>query len=205
MIERLSGMEAFLCWRPRYSRLNSHCNDSPTNALNNQICSMDIPTVQKTSISIIKNIETAPAAPTSDVLDPLTLASSWFLPKVSRTKAEEILATSPMGSFLLRASSSPSSAFALSVRVDAVRVQHHLLLIQAGRQGVSLNGSRKVFPNLGSLVTHLSIMREALPCCLILQHTVGLGEDIEEEDIVDIDSDKEMEDCVNCLKMRLEE
>ena len=202
MIERLSGMEALLCWRPRYSRLNSHCNDSPTNALNNQICSMDIPTIQKTSISIIKNIETAPPV---DVLDPLTLASSWFLPKVSRTKAEEILATSPIGSFLLRASSSPSSAFALSVRVDAVRVQHHLLL-QAG-QGVSLNGSRKVFPNLGSLVTHLSIMREALPCCLILQHTVGLGEDIEEEeeDIVDIDSDKEMEDCVNCLKMRLEE
>ena len=200
MIERLSGMEALLCWRPRYSRLSSH-NDSATNALNNQISSMDIPTVQKTSISIIKNIE-APA----DVLDPLTLASSWYLPKVSRTKAEEILATSPVGSFLLRASSSPSSAFALSVRVDAVRVQHHLLL-QAGK-GVSLNGSCKVFPNLGSLVTHLSIMREALPCCLVLQHSVGLGEGIEEEeeeDIVDIDSDKEMEDCVNCLKMRLEE
>ena len=199
MIERLSGMEALLCWRPRYSRLSSH-NDSATNALNNQISSMDIPTAQKTSISIIKNIE-APA----DVLDPLTLASSWYLPKVSRTKAEEILATSPVGSFLLRASSSPSSAFALSVRVDAVRVQHHLLL-QAGK-GVSLNGSCKVFPNLGSLVTHLSIMREALPCCLVLQHSVGLGEGIEEEeeDIVDIDSDKEMEDCVNCLKMRLEE
>jgi len=193
-------MEALLCWRPRYSRLSSH-NDSATNALNNQISSMDIPTVQKTSISIIKNIE-APA----DVLDPLTLASSWYLPKVSRTKAEEILATSPVGSFLLRASSSPSSAFALSVRVDAVRVQHHLLL-QAGK-GVSLNGSCKVFPNLGSLVTHLSIMREALPCCLVLQHSVGLGEGIEEEeeeDIVDIDSDKEMEECVNCLKMRLEE
>ena len=200
MIERLSGMEALLCWRPRYSRLSSH-NDSATNALNNQISSLDIPTVQKTSISIIKNIE-APA----DVLDPLTLASSWYLPKVSRTKAEEILATSPVGSFLLRASSSPSSAFALSVRVDAVRVQHHLLL-QAGK-GVSLNGSCKVFPNLGSLVTHLSIMREALPCCLVLQHSVGLGEGIEEEeeeDIVDIDSDKEMEECVNCLKMRLEE
>ena len=199
MIERLSGMEALLCWRPRYSRLSSH-NDSATNALNNQISSMDIPTAQKTSISIIKNIE-APA----DVLDPLTLASSWYLPKVSRTKAEEILATSPVGSFLLRASSSPSSAFALSVRVDAVRVQHHLLL-QAGK-GVSLNGSCKVFPNLGSLVTHLSIMREALPCCLVLQHSVGLGEGIEEEeeDIVDIDSDKEMEECVNCLKMRLEE
>ena len=199
MIERLSGMEALLCWRPRYSRLSSH-NDSATNALNNQISSMDIPTVQKTSISIIKNIE-APA----DVLDPLTLASSWYLPKVSRTKSEEILATSPVGSFLLRASSSPSSAFALSVRVDAVRVQHHLLL-QAGK-GVSLNGSCKVFPNLGSLVTHLSIMREALPCCLVLQHADGLGEGIEEEeeDIVDIDSDKEMEECVNCLKMRLEE
>ena len=199
MIERLSGMEALLCWRPRYSRLSSH-NDSATNALNNQISSLDIPTVQKTSISIIKNIE-APA----DVLDPLTLASSWYLPKVSRTKAEEILATSPVGSFLLRASSSPSSAFALSVRVDTVRVQHHLLL-QAGK-GVSLNGSCKVFPNLGSLVTHLSIMREALPCCLVLQHSVGLGEGIEEEeeDIVDIDSDKEMEECVNCLKMRLEE
>jgi len=196
MIERLSGMEALLCWRPRYSRLSSH-NDSATTALNNQINSMDTTSVKNTSINIIKNIE-APA----DVLDPLTLASSWFLPKVSRTKAEEILATSPIGSFLLRASSSPSSAFALSVRVEEARVQHHLLLL-AGK-GVSLNGSCKVFPNLGSLVTHLSIMREALPCCLILQHAVGLGEDME-EDIVDIDSDKEMEDCVNCLKMRLEE
>ena len=188
-------MEALLCWRPRYSRLSSQ-NDS--NALNNQISNMDSPNVQKTSISIIKNIE-APA----DVLDPLTLGSSWYLPKVSRTKAEEILATSPVGSFLLRASSSPSSAFALSVRVDAVRVQHHLLLHTS--KGVSLNGSIKVFPNLGSLVTHLSIMKEALPCCLVLQHAVGLGESIEEEDIVDIDSDKEMEECVNCLKMRLEE
>ena len=132
MIERLSGMEALLCWRPRYSRLSSH-NDSATTALNNQINSMDTTSVKNTSISIIKNIE-APA----DVLDPLTLASSWFLPKVSRTKAEEILATSPIGSFLLRASSSPSSAFALSVRVEEARVQHHLLLLAVHRRMISL-------------------------------------------------------------------
>ena len=198
MIERLSGMEALLCWRPRYSRLGSQTMDSANNALNNQICNLDTTTTQKTSINIIKNIE-----PPADILDPLTMGSSWFLPKVSRTKAEEILSTSPTGSFLLRASSSPSSTYALSVRVEDGRVQHHLLLLQPGK-GVSLNGSSKVFPNLGSLVTHLSIMKETLPCCLILQHAVKLGEEME-EDIVDIDSDKEMEDCVNCLKMRLEE
>lgn len=194
-------MESLLCWKPRYHRL--HQEDT---GLNNQIHSFQdsgqVKKVNNDNLNIIKNINNSPLriVEPSAMVDSMTSSSSWFLPKISRSKAEEILTPASVGSFLLRSSSCPSSAFALSVRVEEDRVQHHLLLLS--NKGVVLNGSNKVFPSLGSLVTHLSIMKEELPCCLVLEETAREGT---EEDVVDIDSDKEIEDCVNNLKMRLEE
>ena len=195
MIDMLS-MDSLLCWRPRYTRLEDSLNNQLIHTNNN---------INKANnnINIIKNIGCVRPVEASEVVDATTSTSAWYLPQVSRCKAEEILATSSPGAFLLRASSSPSSAFALSVRVEEERVQHHLLLLAP--RGVSLHGSSKVFPSLGSLVTHLSIMQESLPCTLTLAPRGVEEEEEEEEDIVDIDSDKEMEDCVNNLKMRLEE
>jgi len=198
-------MDSLLCWRPRYHRLQQQDD----RGLNNQIqqCLQETTTNNKinNNINIIKNINNTPRkiVEPSAMIDPMTKSSSWFLPKISRSKAEEILSPASVGSFLLRCSSCPSSAFALSVRVEDERVQHHLLLLS--NRGVVLNGSNKVFPNLGSLVTHLSIMKEELPCCLVLEEGTKDEEEEDEQDVVDIDSDKEIEDCVNNLKMRLVE
>ena len=191
---------SLLCWRPRYTRL-------PDCGLNNQMeksIKGSIKTHIRKQVAILRNIQktgtdlrlVSPAA----VVDSAASCSSWFLPHVSRSKAQEILAPLTPGSFLLRSSSCPSSAFALSVVVSGDKVQHHLLLL--GPQGVALAGSSKVFPCLTSIVTHLSIMKETLPCCLSIQEQ---GQQQEQGDKVDIDKDKEMEECVNNLKRKLEE
>ena len=82
-----------------------------------------------------------------------------------------------------------------------LQLLHHLLLL--GPQGVTLAGSSKVFPCLSSMVTHLSIMKETLPCCLLVKEQGGKEQG--QGDKVDIDKDKEMEECVNNLKRKLEE
>jgi hypothetical protein len=188
----LVSMESLLCWRPRYARLGGE-----ETGLKNQVAAVG---QHKGGLAIVQHLGgRVPAA--EEVVDPAARDSAWYLPAVSRGKAEEILATSAPGAFLLR--SSTASAFALSVLVSEDKVQHHLLVLCRG--GVGLRGSTKVFPRLSCLVTHLSIMRETLPCCLLLGEA-GAGErEEEQQDIVDIDSDKEMEDCVRNLKQRLEE
>ena len=188
---------SLLCLWPRYSRL-------PSCDLDKQLTlEMSIKKSIRKQLAILRKIQktgtdlrlVSPAA----VVDSAASCSSWFLPHVSRSKAQEMLAPLTPGSFLLRSSSCPSSAFALSV-VSGDKVQHHLLLL--GPQGVTLAGSSKVFPCLTSIVTHLSIMKETLPCCLSIQEQ---GQQQEQGDKVDIDKDKEMEECVNNLKRKLEE
>ena len=190
---------SLLCLWPRYSRL-------PSCGLDKQLTlEMSIKKSIRKQLAILRKIQktgtdlrlVSPAA----VVDSAASCSSWFLPHVSRSKAQEMLAPLTPGSFLLRSSSCPSSAFALS-EVSGDKVQHHLLLL--GPQGVTLAGSSKVFPCLSSMVTHLSIMKETLPCCLLVKEQGG-KEEQGQGDKVDIDKDKEMEECVNNLKRKLEE
>ena len=54
---------------------------------------------------------------------------------------------------------------------------------------MALLGSAKVFPSIHALVTHLSIMRESLPCTLDMKNTYINASDDSDDDIMDIDSE----------------
>ena len=88
----------------------------------------------------------------------------------------------------MRSSISQGSSYALSVRVPGVRVQHHLLQVGGdghGGHGVTLHGSEKLFPSIHALVTHLSIMKEGLPCTLKIDNYASVAsEEKEKEDIM---------------------
>ena len=91
--------------------------------------------------------------------------------------------------------------FCLSVRCVG-GVKHFLLLLAWAGCGIVINGSQKIFPNIWSLINHLSIMKENLACRLVINNDEQSdNSDIEEnEDIVDIDSEPDMEEVVMQLK-----
>ena len=108
----------------------------------------------------------------------------------------------------MRNSTSQKSSFVLSIHAPGHLVQHHLLQVgihSHQREGVSLLGSEKVFPSVHSLVTHLSIMRESLPCTLGLYacHRDVSEDENDEEDIIDIDSEPGLEDIIISLQKQM--
>ena len=150
---------------------------------------------EKNNIKIIKNVNS------NKVIEAKTLSSPWFCPNMKRKQAESVLKSSPVGSFIVRNSSSQNSSYVLSLRVGGVQVHHHLLILSRQGQDVQLSGSKKVFPSIFSLVTHLSIMKENLACRLVIHDKVSEESDVSDnEDIVDIDSEPEMEEVVMQLK-----
>ena len=144
----------------------------------------------------------------SAIFDDRTLSSNWFCPNMERTQATSILRSSSVGSFIVRSSISQESSFVLSVLVPGHFVEHHLLHVVRHVHyidGVTLLGSEKVFPSIYSLVTHLSIMRESLPCNLAL-HTYDsdASEDTDDEDdIIDIVSEPELEEIIRSLQKQM--
>ena len=150
---------------------------------------------EKNNIKIIKNVNS------NKVIEAKTLSSPWFCPNMKRKQSESVLKSSPVGSFIVRNSSSQNSSFVLSLRVSGVQVHHHLLVLGKHGQEVQLSGSKKVFPSIFSLVTHLSIMKENLACRLVIHDKASEESDVSDnEDIVDIDSEPEMEEVVMQLK-----
>ena len=145
----------------------------------------------------------------SAIFDDKTLSSNWYSPNMERTQASSVLRSSSVGSFIVRRSTSQESSFVLSVCVSGHLVEHHLL--QVGKhdqyiEGVSLLGAEKVFPSIYSLVTHLSIMRESLPCTLALHdYASDASEDTyyREDDIIDIDTEPELEDIIRSLQKQM--
>ena len=121
------------------------------------------------------------------------------------SQATSILNSSSVGSFLVRRSISQGSSYALSVRVPGVQVQHHLLLVGDGGHGVTLYGSKKLFPSINALVNHLSIMKESLPCTLDMDnHDSDTSEDSDDdEDIIDMDSEPELEEIVSRMQKQM--
>ena len=188
------------CWRQKYQKLpqclNNTISDDKKEETNNKI---------NVNLNIIKNIKNTNLN-NSKTVDAKTLSSSWFCPNLTRSQATSILSSSSVGSFLVRSSISQGSSYALSVRVPGVRVQHHLLQVGGGGHGghgVALHSSEKLFPSIHALVTHLSIMKEALPCTLKIDNYVSDASDEEEEDIIDIDSEPELEEIVSRLQKQL--
>merc|ERR1711874_95271 len=184
MIER-----KMFSWSSKYQKLNNEIllNNVGEKKLDN--------TKINNNINIIKNINT------NKVIDAKTLSSSWFCPKMSRFQSENFLKNSPVGSFVVRNSSSRDCSHVLSLRAPGVTVQHYLILTQ--EKHVKISGTNKVFPSMFSLVTHLSIMKENLPCRLAvasLDSDSEDSEDHEEDRLTDLDSEPEMEEIVMQLK-----
>merc|ERR1719206_291504 len=187
------------CSKIKYQRVAEH------ECLNNTISDKKIiNNNMNINLNIIKNINNTNKNDYKAV-DAKTLSSPWFCPKMSRSQATSILKSSSVGSFLVRKSVSQGSSFALSVRVPGVQVQHHLLLVGDVCQGVNLYGSKKLFPSIYSLITHLSIMKECLPCILHIDNTDSdASEESEDgEDIIDIDSEPELEEIVTRMQKQM--
>ena len=181
-----------LSWRTnKYQKLNNEI------LLNNVNQKKFDQSKTNTNINFIKNIKNVNQ---NKVIEARTVSASWFCPKMSRFQAENFLKNSPVGSFVVRNSSSQNSSYVLSLRAPGVTVQHYLIF--SGQKDVKISGSSKVFPSLFSLVTHLSIMKEILPCRLAVSSPDSEAETDgeEQEDIIDLDCQPELEEIVSQLK-----
>ncbi|CAG7731857.1 unnamed protein product [Allacma fusca] len=94
----------------------------------------------------------------------------WFQAGIPREIALEVLRNEPIGSFIVRESTTKTGCFALSLRVprefQPTGIAHYLIL-KTGR-GYKIKGFTKEFGSLTSLITHHSVMPELLPCPLSL-------------------------------------
>ncbi|PAA89420.1 hypothetical protein BOX15_Mlig017979g1 [Macrostomum lignano] len=96
--------------------------------------------------------------------------AAWYQADLPRDLALELLSREEIGGFIVRDSSTHVNCYALSVRVprqDNPSGYAHYL-IQRTARGVKLKGLPKEWPSLQSLVCHLSVMPEMLPCPLRL-------------------------------------
>ncbi|TGZ55986.1 hypothetical protein CRM22_010240 [Opisthorchis felineus] len=84
----------------------------------------------------------------------ITNSSTWFLPSVTREKAEQLLVDKPSGTFLIR-SSGDGNSLVLSVRVDS-SVQHCLIHCDNGRYGF-VRPPIQSFGSLEALVCHYHV------------------------------------------------
>ncbi|XP_013407824.1 uncharacterized protein LOC106171873 isoform X2 [Lingula anatina] len=92
----------------------------------------------------------------------------WYQAGIPREIALEILHHEDIGSFIIRDSTTHAGCYALSVKVpkfdNPTGIAHYL--IQRTQTGVRLKGLEKQWNNITSLVVHLSVMKEMLPCTL---------------------------------------
>ena len=138
--------------------------------------------------------------------------SSWYQPHLPRELAVKILAEGPVGSFIVRNSQSQMSSgcLALTVRVprsfNGTGILHYLIL--ATEAGFRIKGFSKVFSSLSGLVVHHSVMRESLPCRLIIHTREEEGDTDTEErdkegDFADLDADPEYPGILSRLREQL--
>ncbi|XP_029651682.1 tensin-4-like isoform X1 [Octopus sinensis] len=106
----------------------------------------------------------------SHIEDEALRHASWYQAGIPREIALEILQQEEVGSFIVRDSTTHPGCYALSVKVPKYEnlsgISHYLIL--KTHRGVKLKGLDKEWPNLASLVTHHTVMREMLPCTLKL-------------------------------------
>lgn len=94
----------------------------------------------------------------------------WFQEEFSRIQAERFLMDKEIGVFVVRKSETHANSYVLSVRVPKYlnqrEVSHYLVINNPTNQCFSVKGFEKEFPDLKSLVTHCSLMRDFLPIML---------------------------------------
>jgi len=127
-------------------------------------------------------------------VDQVTEQASWYQPHMPRELAVKIISDCPVGSFIVRNSQSQMSSgcLALTVRVpksfNGTGILHYLIIVTEA--GFRIKGFSKVFPSLSGLVVHHSVMKENLPCRLIVEDDTDHDSD-KESDFADLDADPE--------------
>lgn len=105
------------------------------------------------------------------VNDPIQINDIWYAPELTREKAEIYLLEKEVGVFIVRKSESRANCFVLSVKVakylNSNEISHYL--ISQINNTFELNGHKKHFHDLKSLVTHCSVIRDMLPVLLNLK------------------------------------
>ena len=144
-------------------------------------------------------------------VDAAAEAASWYQPHLPRHLAAQLLADCPVGSFVVRNSQSQMGAgsLALTVRVprsfNGCGLLHYLILVTEA--GFRIKGFSKVFSSLFSLVTHHSVMKEHLPCRLLVDTEATSdpedGDSDKESDFADLDADPEYPGILRRLREQL--
>ncbi|XP_076320367.1 uncharacterized protein LOC143230528 isoform X3 [Tachypleus tridentatus] len=116
----------------------------------------------------------------------------WFQAGIPREIALEVLGQEPIGSFMVRESTSKPGCYALSLRVprefQLSGIAHYLIM--RTQRGYKIKGFTKEFNTLTSLITHHSVMPELLPCPLSLsRYNPTFRKQDSSEDLVDVDED----------------
>nr|CAI5860210.1 unnamed protein product [Callosobruchus analis] len=128
----------------------------------------------------------------------------WFQAAYQEKIALEILAQEPVGSFMVRDSTSKPGCFALSLRVprsfQPTGIAHYLII--RANKGYKIKGFTKEFTSLTSLIIHHSVMPELLPCPLSLSryHPNCVKPD-SRRDFADIDFDPDYNSLADFRKM----
>ena len=141
-------------------------------------------------------------------VDSVTEASSWYQPHLPRDLAVKILSDCSVGSFIVRNSQSQLSAgcLALTVRVpksfNGTGILHYLIVVT--ESGFRIRGFTKMFPSLSGLVVHHSVMKEALPCRLLVGEEGCEDSDSDREsDFADLEADPEYPGLLSRLRAQL--
>jgi len=134
-------------------------------------------------------------------------SAPWFqagIPRLTREITLEVLGQEPVGSFMVRESTSKPGCFALSLRVpqefQPLGIAHYLIL--RTNKGYKIKGFTKEFTTLTALITHHSVMPELLPCPLSLsRYNPSFTKSESNRDFADIDSDPDYNTLADFRKM----
>jgi len=137
-------------------------------------------------------------------VDQVSEASAWFQPHLPRDIAVKILSDCSVGSFIVRNSQSQMSSgcLALTVRVprsfNGTGILHYLIIVS--ESGFRIKGFSKVFSSLSALVVHHSVMKENLPCRLLVEDDSSEDDSDRESDFADLDADPEYPGLLSRLR-----
>ena len=99
----------------------------------------------------------------------------WYKCNFNRNQAENFLADTDIGTFVMRKSETIQDCLCLSVKVpkyiNVTEISHYLIVQSKSTRNhntYSVRGYSKEFSDLDSLVTHCSVMRDILPVTLNL-------------------------------------
>ncbi|CAB0007972.1 unnamed protein product [Nesidiocoris tenuis] len=128
----------------------------------------------------------------------------WFQAGIPREITLEVLGQEPVGSFMVRESTSKPGCFALSLRVPVefqpLGIAHYLIL--RTNKGFKIKGFTKEFPSLTALITHHSVMPELLPCPLSLsRYNPSFDKSDSSRDFADIDTDPDYNTLADFRRM----